>query len=282
MIRLFVLLGLIGGGAIVYLATYGMGPEAQMPPAVSQLVKFREEGYIPDPNAVTENEEVEHGIFLVPPEDEEMLEAAEAEMDMGDMDMEADDSTMEMAEGATTMNMEGDDATMEMAETDTTMEMEADDSTMEMADGAEEMDEEAIEAAMAQQMAGLLLNDEGDFDREIALDMSEWGFSDMQIDVKPGERIKFVVTNTGEIPHEFMFMSMAGMAAINYRATRADWSLLEHEALYEKSLVLPGGEFTFVAEVTKPGVWMYMCMLPYHMQMGMMGQMATEGMVMEM
>ena len=77
-------------------------------------------------------------------------------------------------------------------------------------------------------------------------------------------------------------MGMAQMQGVNYRARRADWNLLEHEALYEKSLMLPGDEITFVAEVVRPGAWMFMCMLPYHMQMGMMGQMATDGMAMNM
>ena len=58
--------------------------------------------------------------------------------------------------------------------------------------------------------------------------------------------------------------------------------MLEHEALFEKSLVLPGGEFSFIAEINEDGAWMFMCMLPYHMQMGMMGQMATPGMAMDM
>ena len=45
---------------------------------------------------------------------------------------------------------------------------------------------------------------------------------------------------------------------------------------------LPGQELVFVVEVLSPGAWMFMCMLPYHMQMGMMGQLATPGMAMQM
>ncbi len=130
--------------------------------------------------------------------------------------------------------------------------------------------------------AGLAIAEEGPFDREINLTMTEWGFSEMNIEVKKGERIRFNITNDGQIPHEFMFMTMPAMTAVGYRAQRADWNLLEHEALYEKSLVLPGGKFSFVAEIEQDGAWMFMCMLPYHMQMGMMGQMATPGMAMDM
>ena len=129
---------------------------------------------------------------------------------------------------------------------------------------------------------GLKITEEGKFDREIDLTMAEWKFSNMNIAVKAGEKIRFNITNGGKIPHEFMFMTMPAMAAVGYRATRADWNLLEHEALFEKSLVLPGGKFSFVAEIRKDGAWMFMCMLPYHMQMGMMGQIATPGMAMDM
>ena len=120
------------------------------------------------------------------------------------------------------------------------------------------------------------------FDRQIDLAMSEWTFSDLNIAVQAGERIRFTVSNDGKIPHEFMFMAMAQMQAINYRARRADWNLLEHEALFEQSLVLPGESFSFVVDVQNTGSWMFMCMLPYHMQMGMMGQISTPGAAMDM
>ena len=144
------------------------------------------------------------------------------------------------------------------------------------------MDDDGHSSGMEMGEGGLLISEVGHFDREINLTMTEWGYSDMELDVKMGERIKFTVTNAGQIPHEFMFMTMPAMSAVNYRITRADWSLLEHEALFEEALVLPGGEFTFTVQIMQPGSWMFMCMLPYHMQMGMMGQMATDGMAMQM
>lgn len=365
--RVFLLLGLLLLGGTAYFVVVQQPPTFQAVPMVSEVTRLQEEGVLPS-GPLAENEEVEHGIFDVPPEDEEMLEAAMANMDMGgmnmdgmnmgsgelDMDMDGDgvmdmssadmnagttmdmgegttmetsegstmdmgegttmetsDGTpMEMAEGSTMemtggttgvldMDMDGDGVmdmssadmnsggTMEMAE-GTTMEMPeggatemAEGSAMEMAE-AQEMNEEEAARLQAGMMAGLVIRNDGAFDREIKLSMKEWGFSDLEIDAKPGERIKFNLRNDGKVLHEFMFMSMGAMQAVNYRAKRADWNLLEHEALYEKSLLLPGEEITFVAQVMKPGVWMFMCMLPYHMQMGMMGQMATEGMAMEM
>ncbi len=157
------------------------------------------------------------------------------------------------------------------------MEMKAtaenDSAAMQMKDADETM-------AMAE--GGLSFAEDAPYDREITLAMSEWRFSKMKISVKKGERIKFTIRNDGRIPHEFMFMTMPAMQAVNYRAKRADWNLLEHEALFEQPLLLPGSEISVVMTVQRDGAWMFMCMLPYHMQMGMMGQMATAGNAMPM
>ncbi len=114
--------------------------------------------------------------------------------------------------------------------------------------------------------------------RTVKIEIVEWGFRPGRIEVKPGEVIRLVIRNAGRTPHEFMFMNMAGMRAVNYRLERADWNLLEHVAIAEQSIVLPGDGFEQVIRIEKPGVWMFMCMFPYHMQFGMMGIMATPGM----
>jgi len=327
--RLFLLFGLVLLGGTGWFIVVETPPTVQAAPAVGEYARLREEGIIPE-GEMFENEEIEHDVFGVPPEDEAMIEAAEENMDMGDMDMGDGDGQMDMADSGATemvgdgamdssgaempsdgaMNMDGD-GQMDMADSgatamdgdgamdpstaempsDSAMNMDgdgqmdmADSGTMEMAEGEEASaaSEEEADRLMAGRMAGLVITDEGEFDREITISMSEWTFSDLEIDAKPGERIRFTLRNEGQTLHEFMFMSMAAMQGVTYRAKRADWNLLEHEALYEKSLLLPGDEITFVAEIARPGVWMFMCMVPYHMQMGMMGQLATEGMAMEM
>ena len=304
--RLFLILGLILLGGTGYFIVVQVPPTVQAAPAVGDIERLREEGIIPE-GSLVENEEVEHEVFGVPPEDEAMIEAAAQNMDMGDMDMGtggdmnmATDTAMDMTAGGD-MNMAADTATdmtdggdMNMA-ADTATDMTAGgdmnmatDTAMDMTDGgdmnmaATAVSEEEADRLMAGQMAGLIVTAEGDYDREIELSMSEWTFSDLSIDAQAGERIRFTLRNDGTILHEFMFMGMAQMQGVNYRAQRADWNLLEHEALFEQSLLLPGEEITFVAEIVRPGVWMFMCMLPYHMQMGMMGQISTPGMAMEM
>ena len=272
--RLFLILGLILLGGTGYFIVVQVPPTVQAAPAVGDIERLREEGIIPE-GSLVENEEVEHEVFGVPPEDEAMIEAAAQNMDMGDMDMGtggdmnmATDTAMDMTAGGD-MNMAADTATDMAAGGDMNMAVTA-------------VSEEEADRLMAGQMAGLIVTAEGDYDREIELSMSEWTFSDLSIDAQAGERIRFTLRNDGTILHEFMFMGMAQMQGVNYRAQRADWNLLEHEALFEQSLLLPGEEITFVAEIVRPGVWMFMCMLPYHMQMGMMGQISTPGMAMEM
>lgn len=115
-------------------------------------------------------------------------------------------------------------------------------------------------------------------DRTIEIKMSEWGYAPGNITVKEGEVIRLIVTNAGNTPHEFMLMTGPEMAAVGYRANRADWNLTEHKALFEKPLVMPGDRFEMVVKIEKPGAWMFMCMFPYHMQLGMMGALATKGM----
>ena len=319
--RFFLGVGLVLMGVTSYFVVVVPPPNVQLVPTVAAVTVLQSEGILPAGD-LAENEELEHGIFEVPAQDEVMLESAEADMDMGGMDMSGagdgggtmtmpdgavmkesempsgGDAAMDMAGGEDTMTMpdgtvmkesempSGGDAAMDMAGGEDTMTM-PDGTVMkesEMPSGGDAaMDMDAMDMGeMVMAEGGLAFSDDGPVDREITLAMSEWTFSDLELEVAKGERIRFTVRNEGKILHEFMFMTMPAMAAVNYRAKRADWNLLEHEALFEKSLLLPGGEISFVVEVQQTGNWMFMCMLPYHMQMGMMGQMATPGMAMSM
>ncbi len=284
-LRLYLTLGLVLLGGTAWFIVVKQPPTVQDVPAVPAVVKLQDEGVIPKGN-IPENEDIEHDVFVTPAEDEKHLEEAEAAMGSmpgmnmgGGMKMDEARGSKEERPAAGAMKM--DDSAPSGAEG---MKMGSE-AASAPAGGMEMppvMDEEEAAKAMAQQMAGLVISQEGPFDREITLSMSEWTFSPIDIKVKEGERIRFTVRNDGKLLHEFMFMTMPQMQAITYRAKRADWSLFEHEALYEKSLLLPGQEISFVATITKSGSWMFMCMLPYHMQMGMMGQLATPGAAMKM
>ena len=288
-IRLFFTLGIVLLGTTAYFIVVQQEPSYQEAPFRSSISQLQEEGVLPV-GPFEENEEIEHDVFGVPEMDEMMLEQAMGEMDMADgmdmggMDMSSSSGeTMTMADGST-MPM----ADMAPAAGDGMMTM-ADGTMMPMADMAQAGEGTTMPmagmamAASCEGESGLgFCGEDAAFDREVTLVMSEWTFSDLNLDVQAGERIRFTVRNDGTVLHEFMFMAMAQMQAINYRARRADWNLLEHEALFEQSLILPGESISFVAEVQSTGSWMFMCMIPYHMQMGMMGQMATAGAAMDM
>lgn len=125
-----------------------------------------------------------------------------------------------------------------------------------------------------------IVHGKGPVDRTVNLDMREWGFQPANLTVRTGEVIRFVVHNVGNVPHEFMFMPPQGMNAVRYRMERADWNLKEHKALFEREALLPGDSFEVTVRIQQPGMWMYMCMFPYHMRFGMMGMMMTKGMSM--
>ena len=308
--RLYLIAGVLLLGTTAYFIVVQQEPDYQAAPLTSEITKLQDSGLLPA-GPFEENEELEHGVFEVPPMDEMMLEQAESNMDMAGMDMsQSDGTTMDMADGGTMTMADGttmpmadmapaDSGTMTMADGATmpmadmapaaadTMTM-ADGATMPMADmapadsGIMPMTDMVMPVACTGER-GLGFCDDGQaFDREIELAMSEWTFSDLNVAVQAGERIRFTVRNDGTVLHEFMFMAMEQMQAVNYRARRADWNLLEHEALFEQSLLLPGQSISFVVEVQNAGNWMFMCMLPYHMQMGMMGQMSTPGAAMDM
>ncbi|HDZ75153.1 MAG TPA: hypothetical protein ENH55_20770 [Aurantimonas coralicida] len=379
-LRLFTLVGVVAvAGALYLVLPQGIGPAAfQAVPDQSALAGYVEAGLFPDPDSLSENDDVGHGVFEEPAEDEARIAAAREAMGampgMSGMQMDgaapmdmAGDGAASVNEEQTTQAADDDMATMpgmnndaadgastpaaapmamateqtpqpaddgmadmpgmtgdgaDSASTSATEPMAmateqtpqpADDGTADMpgmtGDGA---DSAATSAAAPMEMAtektpqpadngmadmpgmtrdsadsaggdGLvILAADASVDREIEMTMREWGYSIGELDVQPGERIRLKIRNDGEIPHEFMFMPMANMQAIGYRLERADWNLLEHEAPYERSLILPGQSFEVTMRIAKPGVWMFMCMFPYHMQFGMMGQMATPGFSMEM
>ena len=114
---------------------------------------------------------------------------------------------------------------------------------------------------------------------KLNINMLEWGFETGMIMGMPGDIFHLVIKNTGNLPHEFMLMDQAGMMAVNYRLRRADWSLLEHEATYEVPVIMPGDGLEMIVQIHKSGIWMYMCMFPNHMQMGMMGMLMTHDMM---
>jgi uncharacterized cupredoxin-like copper-binding protein len=311
--RLWVIAGVvIVAGAWALMVPLSPPPVSESATAIAD---YRADKLMPAPGGFATSDEVGHDIFELPAGDARHLEEAKAalgtsggmpgmgnsgmapaagEDDSGAMKMQAD----EAEDHGGGMKME---TATESDEHGSEMKMPAEDDPgaggmkMETADEGDDhgagMAMEAREPAggghggggMA---AGITIRDAAmmaaaghgaPVDRTVELAMHEWGYAPGRLMVEPGETIRLVVTNAGKLPHEFMVMGPAAMQAVDYRLERADWNLTEHEAIFERPVVLPGDKFELILSVHRPGMWMVMCMFPYHMQLGMMGMVMTEG-----
>ena len=225
---------------------------------------YRAMGIVPEAGEMTMSDEIGHEVFELPPEDEKYLKEEMAAMGMSDMQMEDTEKDEDHAEDA---KKEGEQmAGMDMKKED------------------EEEEEEGRGGSVAEGIQILATGKPAEIDakakalgvtKTMSLNMMEWGYEQGMIMGKPGDVIRLKIKNTGKIPHEFMIMNGATMNAINYRQRRADWNLVEHENLAEIAVMMPGDTVDMVVQLHKDGTWMFMCMFPYHMQMGMMGMIST-------
>jgi uncharacterized cupredoxin-like copper-binding protein len=291
-------------------------PPAQDSPGTT-VERYRAERLLPQPGELRMSSDIGHEVFEVPPEDAEHAGDPPAEghampgmapgMTMGAAGEHSEGMAMEMpkaeghGEAAEGMAMEmpkaegHGEATEGMATEMPKAEAHGEAGegmAMEMPKAEEHGEAGGHEMAMEMPEAGghsgvgyglrVLPGHmaQGMIDRSVEITMAEWGFGPGNLTVKPGEVVRLVVRNDGKLPHEFMLMPQQQMNAVNYRLERADWNLLEHEAVFERSAILPGDSFEVVVRFEQPGMWMYMCMFPYHMQFGMMGMIMTEGMQM--
>lgn len=257
---------------------------------------YRAMGIVPEAGAITFSQEIEHDVFEVPARDEVEFEKAMASMQMegmGMQDMPMDGDVDHDREGATMKNMPMEQAADHNPES-MTMKQDADHGAENMVMNQEdaqagEQGEKESGHGGGSAAEGLMILAQGsaaEVDREIehdgiridsssVIELQEWSAGTGMTMIQPGQTIRLTVRNAGSIPHEFMIMNGAAMQAVNYRLNRPDWNLLEHEATAEIPFLMPGDSTDIVVKITKSGLWMYMCMFPYHMQLGMMGMLMT-------
>jgi len=241
--------------------------------------KYRAMGMVPEANGTTVSKEIGHDVFELPKDDKKYLMEEMAAMGMK---ME----TKEDGHGKEEKEEKGHDEKPEkMAEMKGGMKEEKEEHGKEEAEegghggGSEAEGLKVLALGTAAEVERELAEQSVKADTVMNIDMKEWGFSNGMLMAQPGQVIRMKVKNTGAIPHEFMLMNAPGMNAVSYRLVRSDWNLLEHEALTEVPFVMPGDSFEMVVKVYKSGAWMYMCMFPYHMQLGMMGMLMTPDMM---
>lgn len=105
--------------------------------------------------------------------------------------------------------------------------------------------------------------------RTIAVDMADtMRFTPSTVRVKRGETVKFAVRNSGKMLHEMVIGTAEELA--KHAELMKKHPGMEHDAPY-MAHVEPGGMGNIAWTFTKPGTYMYGCLVPGHWEAGMKG-----------
>jgi uncharacterized cupredoxin-like copper-binding protein len=110
--------------------------------------------------------------------------------------------------------------------------------------------------------------------RTITVDMSDaMRFAPADIIVTEGETIRFVVRNKGKMMHEMVLGTMAGLK--EHGAMMKKHPGMEHDEPY-MTHVQPSKAQEMIWQFTKAGTFHYACLLPGHMEAGMIGKITVK------
>jgi uncharacterized cupredoxin-like copper-binding protein len=108
--------------------------------------------------------------------------------------------------------------------------------------------------------------------RLVKITMNESGgamsYEPNTLEVRRGEQIKFVITNTGLLVHEFILASTA--ENLKHAALMKKYPDMEHDDPNGKT-VQPGGKAEVLWRFTKSGTFEFSCLIPGHREAGMVG-----------
>ena len=93
-----------------------------------------------------------------------------------------------------------------------------------------------------------------------------------KLEIKRGEQIKFVITNDGELPHEFVLASTADN--LKHAALMQKYPDMEHDDPNGKTLQ-PKAMSEIVWRFTKRGEFEFACLIPGHREAGMTGRISV-------
>jgi uncharacterized cupredoxin-like copper-binding protein len=106
--------------------------------------------------------------------------------------------------------------------------------------------------------------------RTVKIDMSDkLRFAPASVTVKQGETVKFVVKNSGKLMHEMVLGTMQELK--EHGAMMQKHPTMEHDEPY-MAHVAPGKTETMVWQFTKAGEFYFGCLVPGHLEAGMIGQ----------
>lgn len=91
--------------------------------------------------------------------------------------------------------------------------------------------------------------------------------------VKPGETVRFIVRNDGKVMHEMVIGTMKELK--DHAELMRKFPNMEHDEAY-MSHVAPGKTGEIVWQFTRPGEFYYACLLPGHMEAGMIAKITVK------
>lgn len=106
--------------------------------------------------------------------------------------------------------------------------------------------------------------------RTIQVDMSDkMRYTPMEIRVKPGETVRFIVKNSGKLMHEMVLGTMTELK--DHFEVMKKFPDMEHDEPH-MAHVKPGKSSEMVWQFTKAGEFYYGCLMPGHFEAGMVGK----------
>ena len=110
--------------------------------------------------------------------------------------------------------------------------------------------------------------------RTIELDMHDsMRFNQHDIEVNQGETIRFVIKNSGQLPHEFVLGTREDLAA--HAKEMAEHAAAGHHMAHDEPNMIsvePGKAGEVVWQFTQAGVVDFACLVPGHFEAGMKGR----------
>lgn len=94
-----------------------------------------------------------------------------------------------------------------------------------------------------------------------------------KIDVKKGEQVRFVITNAGEIPHEFVLASVEDN--LKHAEMMKKFPEMEHDDPNSKT-IQPKKKAEIVWRFSKAGEFEFACLIPGHREAGMIGKIGVK------
>ena len=110
--------------------------------------------------------------------------------------------------------------------------------------------------------------------RTIKLDMTDaFRFTPADVTVKRGEKVKFIVANSGKVLHEMVLGTTEELKA--HAELMKKFPDMEH-ADANMAHVKPGAKGEIVWQFTKAGEYQFACLIPGHYETGMVGKVVVK------